>query len=550
MAVSPMGSRRIARAIVAVIAVCAPSIASVARAEGRELDLQALRPSARPGSGLLLEGADPLPSWVFAFSLFASHARNVLRATDTDGGSLGRLLDTQTAALLSVALGLPSGWFVEMFGAFPVAAEGDAAQLGVGDDAIQGSGLGDARLRVGGSFALAEGVRAVGLAWVGLPIGTADFASEPATTFGVRGGLDVELRSFTLRANLGFRARPEDARIGTTSFGDELEYGAGLIAKVSKSALRFSIELGGAISASFGDEPSRYPSELLGSAVFAPAEDVELVAGVGLGLSDGYATPGLRGVLGLRIYPHVHDVDGDGVEDDRDRCPRAGEDRDGVEDEDGCPEEDDDPDEDDDGLLDLHDRCPEDPEDPDGFEDADGCPELDNDGDGVLDTNDGALEPGGRFGICRAMPETPGGEDANTPDGCPDSAVRLDVDARRIRVPEVYFGLDEDVILEQSFADLAEVGAILAANTWIRRLVIEGHTDDRGTDDYNLDLSRRRAASVARFLVERGVETSRLEPVGFGRSRPPSAEEVGACAEPTSEGCRNAARRVVFVIRE
>jgi outer membrane protein OmpA-like peptidoglycan-associated protein len=240
------------------------------------------------------------------------------------------------------------------------------------------------------------------------------------------------------------------------------------------------------------------------------------------------------------------DNDGDTIPDQDDRCPNEDEDRDGFEDADGCPE----PDNDRDGLLDEDDRCPREAEDRDGFEDDDGCVEADNDGDGVSDGEDGPPDPGGHFGVCRNLPETAGGRDANDPDGCPDSAVRVDVAARRIRVPPVFFDSNADVIQQRSFADLEYVAEIMVANEWIRRIVVEGHTDDRGTDEFNQDLSERRAASVVRFLVERGVEATRLAPQGFGRSRPPTAEDDPACRRATSSACRQAARRVVFVIAE
>jgi OOP family OmpA-OmpF porin len=240
------------------------------------------------------------------------------------------------------------------------------------------------------------------------------------------------------------------------------------------------------------------------------------------------------------------DNDGDGLEDARDRCPNDAEDRDGFEDDDGCPE----PDNDRDGSPDATDRCPREAEDRDGFEDDDGCVEPDNDGDGVADGEDGPPDPGGIFGVCRNLPETAGGRDARDPDGCPDSAVRVDVAARRIRVPPVFFDTDADVIQPRSFPDLQYVAEILEANAWIRRITVEGHTDDTGGEDHNQDLSERRAASVVRFLVEHGVEPARLAPVGFGRSRPPTADDDPACANTRSAACRQAARRVVFVIAE
>jgi outer membrane protein OmpA-like peptidoglycan-associated protein len=240
------------------------------------------------------------------------------------------------------------------------------------------------------------------------------------------------------------------------------------------------------------------------------------------------------------------DNDRDSVADADDRCPRDAEDRDGFQDEDGCPE----PDNDRDGMPDADDRCPRDTEDRDGFEDEDGCADADNDGDGVADAEDGPPDPGGHFGVCRNLPETAGGRDAELPDGCPDSLVTVDVAARRIRVPPVYFDTDADVIQERSFADLQYVAEVLEANAWIRVLRVEGHTDDRGTDEHNLDLSRRRAASVVRFLVDRGVDPGRLASEGFGRAQPPTAEDDASCQRPTSSACRQVARRVVFRIAE
>ncbi|MCX5744684.1 MAG: DUF4398 domain-containing protein, partial [Proteobacteria bacterium] len=68
--------------------------------------------------------------------------------------------------------------------------------------------------------------------------------------------------------------------------------------------------------------------------------------------------------------PGPGDLDGDGILDDVDQCPRVPEDRDNFRDDDGCPEDDND----EDGLADKVDKCPNDPEDKDQFEDTDGCP--------------------------------------------------------------------------------------------------------------------------------------------------------------------------------
>ena len=60
---------------------------------------------------------------------------------------------------------------------------------------------------------------------------------------------------------------------------------------------------------------------------------------------------------------------------------------------------------------------------------------------------------------------------------------------------------------------------ILQANPSLR-VRVQGHTDERGSDEYNLALGQRRAASIKRFFADRGVEERRLDVVSFGRERP------------------------------
>ena len=67
----------------------------------------------------------------------------------------------------------------------------------------------------------------------------------------------------------------------------------------------------------------------------------------------------------------IPDSDGDGINDDADKCPDEPEDKDGFEDEDGCP----DPDNDKDSIPDVSDKCPNEPETINGIDDDDGCPD-------------------------------------------------------------------------------------------------------------------------------------------------------------------------------
>jgi len=74
------------------------------------------------------------------------------------------------------------------------------------------------------------------------------------------------------------------------------------------------------------------------------------------------------------------------------------------------------------------------------------------------------------------------------------------------------------------------------------RIRIEGHTDSRGGEDYNLRLSQDRAASVRAYLIDRGVAPKRLHSVGFGETRPLDPREI--------EEAWSQNRRVDFWIEE
>ena len=216
------------------------------------------------------------------------------------------------------------------------------------------------------------------------------------------------------------------------------------------------------------------------------------------------------------------DTDGDGVFDPDDGCPTtpAGEHPDP--DRPGCPDGDDD----DDGVLNHQDRCPDRHQGPWPDPERPGCPLADRDNDTIPDVND-------------ACPDEPG---APHPDparnGCP-SLVRVQEGAIRINTP-VFFATNRDVILPRSRRVLQAVADAITASPYIRRVSIEGHTDDRASDDFNMDLSNRRANNVMAWLVQNGIEPERLEAHGFGETRP--------VVEGTTQQARAANRRVEFRI--
>jgi len=216
------------------------------------------------------------------------------------------------------------------------------------------------------------------------------------------------------------------------------------------------------------------------------------------------------------------DNDADGVLDGDDACPIVAEDIDNFEDKDGCPEDDNDQD----GLADAIDQCPNEAEDKDGFEDDDGCPDKDNDGDKVVD-------------YPTANDKCPN-EFAETPDGCPQKYTLVVVTKDKIEIKQtIYFAYRKADIKPVSFPLLDQVAQALQDNPNIK-VRIEGHTDSKGPDAFNLKLSQKRAESVRAYLIKKGVAADRMEPKGFG-------ETVPIADNRTQEG-RDQNRRVEFVI--
>ncbi|MHB8876826.1 MAG: carboxypeptidase regulatory-like domain-containing protein [Myxococcaceae bacterium] len=85
---------------------------------------------------------------------------------------------------------------------------------------------------------------------------------------------------------------------------------------------------------------------------------------------------------------------------------------------------------------------------------------------------------------------------------------------------QVHFATDSDVILPDSGQLLHEIAATILENPRLKLIRVEGHTDSQGDDTHNLGLSDRRARSVVRALIQRGVDPDRLKGVGFGELRP------------------------------
>lgn len=105
------------------------------------------------------------------------------------------------------------------------------------------------------------------------------------------------------------------------------------------------------------------------------------------------------------------------------------------------------------------------------------------------------------------------------------SAVNLEIRLKKLTVGDalvlenVFFDTDSDIIDPSSESELNRLAVFLKQNPTVK-LGIDGHTDNRGDSNYNMDLSRRRARSIVEFLVEAGIDQDRLEARGFGDTKP------------------------------
>ena len=169
-------------------------------------------------------------------------------------------------------------------------------------------------------------------------------------------------------------------------------------------------------------------------------------------------------------------------------------------------------DSDEDGVSDDKDRCPDTPY---GIEvDASGCP-FDSDGDGVYDYMD----------MCSGTTKCVKVD----PFGCPEGMAPLkegvftavlEFDTNSARIRSVYYT-----------KYTKEVENIIRANpeAKIVKVVINGHTDNTGTDRYNYQLSEKRANSVKRFVVDQlGVDTKLIKVQTFGATKPVASNNTKA----------------------
>jgi outer membrane protein OmpA-like peptidoglycan-associated protein len=390
---------------------------------------------------------------------------------------------------------------------------------------------------------------AEGGVWV--PTGNrTNYGSDGGASGSIGLALEGDWKKVILTTNLGFQFRPTGA-INSFLVGNEFRYAIGVYAPIRDGSIRLGAQIFGSAPLVSGvtGPVANLPLEWMGEGRFALGEKRRGWLGVGGGtrLTPGYA-PDFRAVFVLGYYFNVADVDPpspnrrfknerfaehgadtdhDKIPDDIDLCPNEPEDGKPPNPDDGCPAL---PDRDGDGIPDNVDKCPDEPEDFDGIQDADGCPEDDADKDGIPDAQD-------------ACPKEPGEADPDPKkNGCPKFIRRISGSTEIQLLKNIEFATGKATILSKSFPIVDEVVRLMKVNQDIKHLAIEGHTDNRGSDELNEKLSNDRANAVMKYLSDHGIDAGRLSAKGYGPKKPIADNN-------TADG-RQRNRRVEFHITE
>lgn len=478
----------------------------------RDFDTVPIKATPTLDSGIALDGAKAQSPHSFRFALLFDFNVGTLALRDGND-KLGDLIPYRLDAHLLAAYQLHRRFELAVDMPF-TAYQADNFQLlrdnGFPQDGVSSFGLGDLRVlpRINvvdpESWFLGIGVHLI--PELRLPTGNGQsFLGDRGVTFAPRVAVERAFGPLRVLANLGYRFR-QAGQFLNLYVGNEFVSGAGLIyglpdiGGLRQTQLHAEMQLSTPTEAPFTFDQAaalKTPWEVLGgirTKIFGNW-GVELDVGRGLGLQSGYGREALRVLFAIRYDRQFSDRDHDGIPDDEDQCPDDPEDKDGFQDEDGCP----DPDNDGDGVPDVQDACPMVP----GPKEFDGCPDTDK--DDIPDNVD-------------KCPEQPGPAEN---EGCPVEGPLVEIESDRIRLnANIMFETASDRIQTQSYPLLDEVYVVLSKNPDIGPVIVEGHTDNRGSRPYNIDLSQRRSKSVLEYLVRKGIERKRMSAKGFGFDKP------------------------------
>lgn len=497
----------------ATLAAC-----SAANAEEGRFDAQIFRPAAGPRDLVMVQKSEVIGHKSPVVGLYSDIALDplTLLAINT-----GKNIDAVGARLQVTGLaGIGLFDWAEVTMAMPFVAWQTSDNLrSLGSEGeVASQALGDLRLStkiaipyLNRKALIKEGFGMAVAGNVNLPTGNQNaFASDGVVTGGATLIADYRFNfGLLISANGGVWLRP-DRQFAGTKVGDMASWGtAAEMYVVQRWGWSVLGGVYGHVSLSkFPDSPSQVPAEALLGMRWQWSSGFTLTVGGNFGANCGFGAPLFRAWAGLTWQPSKSRE-----QQDIDRLKQI-----------------DSEDPDHDGLIGQADRCPSLP----GLPENVGCPDTDSDKDGIVDRED----------KCPVIAGVPRGG------GCPGAYVAKD----EIQIlDQVHFATDKDIILDDSKPTLDMVVAVLRNNPEIRHVEIEGHTDIRASDAYNMDLSQRRVDSVRTYMIEKGIEPGRLSAKGYGHTKP-AIDDTGCTGkdEELSATCKYATeknRRVVFRIK-
>lgn len=532
-------------------------------------------PSERGSNWFWAESLDLRGHNRFAIGLVGDWAHKPLVAYDENGDEIASLVENQVHGHLGASWILLDR--IRLGVSAPVLLYQNGSNVDSGTDTIEapsGAAFGDVRL--GGDVRLfgeyGEAITGAIGAHVHVPSGNRDsYTSDGAARLVPRASLagDIGVFTYALKTGVNFRFQGDD--FAGQAFGHEWTWGGAAGLKLLDKRLTIGPELWASTVLSDGGDgffkQGSTPFEGIFGAHYFVHDDWQIGAGFGPGFTQGLGSPEFRTLISVDWFPTPKpavveppkDRDGDGILDEVDACPTEP----GIESDDpqkhGCPLP---PDTDGDGIIDEEDACAEEPGEPNPDPEKNGCPPpKDTDGDGILDEVD-------------ACPTEPGVADEDEPDkhGCPirdtdgdeifddvdacietvgtpsrDPAMhgcpKAKIEGKQVKILErIEFDTGKATLREESNGVLSAVKNVLEEHPEIEKLSIEGHTDNRGSKWLNTKLSRERAKAVLTWLVEQGIDPSRLSSRGFGPDKPVDSND-------TDEGRQNN-RRVEFHIQK
>ncbi|HZF51247.1 MAG TPA: OmpA family protein [Polyangiaceae bacterium] len=506
------------RGVALLLSLSALFAAGSARAEEGRFDAQVFRPAAAPRDLVMVQKSEVIGHFSPTVGVYYDVALNPLELAVND---TGRTMNAVAARLQLT--GLAGIGFFDLFDvsvAVPFVAwqtSDNLRALGT-EGEIKTPAFGD--LRLSSKIAIPyfnrkeqikEGFGMAIAGNVNLPTGNENaFTSDGVLTGGTTLIMDYRFNfGLILATNVGLWLRP-DTQFAGVRIGNMAQFGvAGEMYVVQRWGLSVIGEVYGYPSlTSFPDSPKQVPAEALLGLRWQTKHGITITFGGSFGAACGFGSPAVRFFNGITFQP---------------KNSREQEEINRLQMRDS-----DDPDHD--GLIEAADKCPDIPGSPENL----GCPDSDRDHDLIPDGDDDC-------------PELNAG--ALGKKGCPVAYIKGD---EIVILDQVHFATDRDIILDESKPILDEIARVLKDHPEIRELQIEGHTDVRAGDAYNMNLSQRRVNNVMAELVARGVDPARMKAVGFGHTKPIYNDSMCTGPDETlSPDCRfmtSKNRRVVFKI--